>query len=353
MKTKKKINNRINSAVIEYSSDVIFITIAYIIFFEFPYFKNLLQPEAREIIYWLAIGYVILGLPYFIIRNYKYPRLYLKSKSKSVLVIEFFMKEIPIIKEIFTSVPREKHFMKITLDEKTRVAILSIVLKFFYIPIMLSFFVANFLDIKRLWLEKPLDFFSFSVFNSWGYQILLSIILFVDTCLFAFSYIFEAKWLRNEIKSVDPYISGWLFAVICYPPFNNSIGMLLKTDSSLNNFFSAPILFFFLLCAIFFYIIYGWATIALWTKSSNLTNRGVVDRGPYRFVRHPAYAAKNIAWWLEQLPYITTWVGFFSIFIWNLIYIMRALTEERHLLADIKYRRYVKKVRWRFIPGVI
>ena len=35
------------------------------------------------------------------------------------------------------------------------------------------------------------------------------------------------------------------------------------------------------------------------------------------------------------------------------MYYMRAITEERHLRRDPEYRAYMKKVPYRFIPGVI
>ena len=353
MRTAKKIDKKIYFAVQEYLSDLIFIIIAFTIFNKLPYFQDLLQPQAKEIIYWLAIGYVVIGLPYFILRNYIYPNFYLDHKNKSLIVLSFIAMSIPSILKFFIIVPSSKNFMKISIDEKTRVAILSIFLKFYYIPIMLSFLIGNFQDIVRLWHAMPFNLLTFNAFNIWGYYLLLSLILLIDTAIFAFGYIFEAKWLKNEIKSVDPYLSGWLFALICYPPFNNTIDTFLKTGYSVNTIFTAPLLFCFLICALFFYFIYLWATLALWTKASNLTNRGIVSSGPYGFVRHPAYIAKNLAWWLERTPFITTWVGFLSILIWNFIYMMRALTEERHLLSDIKYRKYVKKVRWRFIPGLI
>ncbi|MCK5472226.1 DUF1295 domain-containing protein, partial [Candidatus Gracilibacteria bacterium] len=81
-------------------------------------------------------------------------------------------------------------------------------------------------------------------------------------------------------------------------------------------------------------------------------NRGIVSRGPYRFVRHPAYLAKNLAWWFEFLPFLNPAL-FLSLLAWNAIYILRAFTEERHLRADPDYRKYQKKVRWKFIPRVI
>ncbi|MCK7492814.1 MAG: hypothetical protein MZW92_15765 [Comamonadaceae bacterium] len=44
--------------------------------------------------------------------------------------------------------------------------------------------------------------------------------------------------------------------------------------------------------------IYASASVALGLKAGNLTHRGIVARGPYAFIRHPAYTCKNMAWWI-------------------------------------------------------
>ena len=52
-------------------------------------------------------------------------------------------------------------------------------------------------------------------------------------------------------------------------------------------------------------VIYVWATVMFGARFSNLTHRGIITSGPYRFTKHPAYAAKNIAWWMIALPFMT------------------------------------------------
>jgi protein-S-isoprenylcysteine O-methyltransferase Ste14 len=42
-----------------------------------------------------------------------------------------------------------------------------------------------------------------------------------------------------------------------------------------------------------------------------------------------------------------------SMAFWSLIYYLRAVTEERHLMNDPDYQAYCRKVRYRFIPGLI
>lgn len=50
--------------------------------------------------------------------------------------------------------------------------------------------------------------------------------------------------------------------------------------------------------------IYSRASLALGFKASNLTNRGIVSHGPYKYVRHPAYICKNLAWIIGGFPMI-------------------------------------------------
>ncbi len=89
-----------------------------------------------------------------------------------------------------------------------------------------------------------------------------------------------------------------------------------------------------------------------------------MSRGPYSVVRHPAYAAKNLAWWIGSLPAFIAWfssgnprAALYSVLAmagWTTIYVLRAITEERHLLMGHNgYQEYMQRVRWRFIPGVI
>jgi protein-S-isoprenylcysteine O-methyltransferase Ste14 len=83
-------------------------------------------------------------------------------------------------------------------------------------------------------------------------------------------------------------------------------------------------------------------------RFSNLTYRGVITNGPYRFTRHPAYLSKNLFWWASTLPFLVTSNSLVDVvrntFILGLVsavYYWRARTEEKHLLAeDAKYRDY-------------
>jgi protein-S-isoprenylcysteine O-methyltransferase Ste14 len=106
----------------------------------------------------------------------------------------------------------------------------------------------------------------------------------------------------------------------------------------------------------------------LFTRASNLTNRGIVSWGPYRYVRHPGYLGKNLFWLMTLLPaFVPNTAGFqFSwlnyslscicvlcgFLCWGTVYFLRAVTEERFLGRDPEYAAYCQRVKWRFIPGV-
>ena len=91
----------------------------------------------------------------------------------------------------------------------------------------------------------------------------------------------------------------------------------------------------------------GMSTAAFGLRFSNLTHRGIITNGPYRWTKHPAYIAKNLSWWLISVPFIAgaDWLQAAQSCLLlagvNLIYLLRAKTEERHLSRDPVYRDYV------------
>ena len=202
------------------------------------------------------------------------------------------------------------------------------------------------------------------LFNKYGFWLLIQLILLVDVLIFTVGYLVESHRLGNEIRSVDPTLLGWTATLLCYPPFNEITGKVL--GSSVSDFpqFDDPSVHMALnLALLTLMCIYASASVALGLKASNLTRRGIVSRGPYSVVRHPAYVCKNMAWWIGSAPMVSVAFGLSltdglksvaSVLAWTMLYVLRALTEEDHLRkVDAAYAAYAAKVRYRFIPGVI
>jgi len=204
-------------------------------------------------------------------------------------------------------------------------------------------------------MQNVVDFFNLSTWAPgdkyyWAdfyYQLLF----FVD-CIWALTgYAAESRWLNNKTRSVEPTGFGWMVALMCYPPFNDISGTYFPLGRG-QLIFSEDMAWICRLLMLAAFTIYVWATLAFGPTFSNLTNRGIITRGPYAFIRHPAYACKNFAWWMEYLPYLQGWSTVFWLIAWNIIYGLRAWTEERHLSRDPDYRVYKKKVKWAALPGV-
>ncbi|HEU4590494.1 MAG TPA: hypothetical protein VFS13_06255 [Steroidobacteraceae bacterium] len=259
--------------------------------------------------------------------------------------------------------------VKAALSPATRQAGLALLLKFFFAPLMINWCLGHVADmagaVVQLVHGVGAGLRGRALFDASLFWALFQCILFADTLLFTLGYIVEVPALHNRIRSVDPTFFGWFVCLACYPPFNDFTSRFLEWQASDFPYFDNVWLHFtaniLLLAAM---TIYSWASIALAFKASNLTNRGIVSRGPYSVVRHPAYAAKNLAWWIGSLPAFIAWfssgnprAALYSVLAmagWTTIYVLRAITEERHLLMGHNgYQEYMQRVRWRFIPGVI
>ena len=80
-------------------------------------------------------------------------------------------------------------------------------------------------------------------------------------------------------------------------------------------------------------------------------NRGVKDRGVYRWVRHPMYAG----YILNQLGFLLVFFSPYNVAVyigaWSAFW-LRAVEEEKFLETDAAYREYRSRVPYRLIPGV-
>ena len=226
-----------------------------------------------------------------------------------------------------------------------KLGFLTIMVKSFFTPVMVSWAIAG---VYNVW--NGLHLIQWNVYAINAY--LVQLLILVDTFIFSLGYLIESKYLKNEIKSVDPTFFGWLVCLLCYPPFNSFAFKPFDYYIIRINLPNPAWLNVVVLCLItFLWAIFVWASVALGFKASNLTNRGVVNSGPYRFVRHPAYMAKLVIWILQGVFFAQ--FGIFILLGFIIVYVLRAWTEERHLSRDPDYLAYKQSVRWWFIPGVI
>ncbi|MBW4332033.1 DUF1295 domain-containing protein [Stakelama sp. CBK3Z-3] len=187
-------------------------------------------------------------------------------------------------------------------------------------------------------------------------QWLITFMFLVDVAFATVGYIVTFRPLDSHIRSANPFAAAWMAALICYPPF-----VLMGSGGPLDyhpgtadwtHWLAGHPLLSALTGAVLVGLtaIYAWATVAFGFRFSNLTNRGILTHGPYRFTRHPAYLAKNLFWMLSTLPFLTT--GSWSdaaracVLMGTVagVYYWRARTEERHLGLDPEYIAYSRWV---------
>ena len=260
------------------------------------------------------------------------------------------------------------HTYRVGLPRDERLGLMTVMVKAFFAPLMVVFLIDH---IARLLINgvglygvvSVPDVSAIAAFNSHGFWFALQLILLVDVGFFTIGYLVELPALKNEIRSVDPTLLGWLVALMCYPPLNEVTSSILGWRVEDFPQFDHPAVHIAMgLAVLVLMAIYAAASAALAFKASNLTHRGIVRRGPYRYVRHPAYVCKNLAWWIGAIPALTAALAVsaldaamvvVTVLAWSLVYYLRAVTEEDHLRSvDSEYDDYCAKVPYRFVPRV-
>jgi len=322
---------------------------------------------AHQLLVWLIALYVVVLIPFY----GAYP--WLRSKAHVFLQglwFSFLRLRRPPSRAKQAVLARQPLRLpwRVGLTPTAKQAALALLLKFFFAPLMINWCLGHASDMAgsamTLYGNLKDGITGRALFDGALFWTCFQVILFVDTFLFTIGYIVEIPALKNRIRSVDPTFFGWFICLACYPPFNAFTEVFYEWQSTdFPRFENTTLHFIANISILVLMAIYSWASVSLGFKASNLTNRGIVARGPYSFVRHPAYITKNAAWWIGALPtlYLQYAMGNTRGFLyallalvgWSAIYLLRAITEERHLLlADNGYAQYMAKVRWRFIPGV-
>lgn len=227
------------------------------------------------------------------------------------------------------------------------------VVKVFFLPIMFSYFVGSIDYIQNVKLTD-----AFSDFRSFFYFFWNNMFL-IDLAFVSAGYLLTLRIFDSHIRSTEPTLLGWSVALLCYEPFYpffSSTYLNYQSEFSWGVFSSRPLLYVCWGSAILFFLgVYAAATVPFGIRFSNLTHRGILTNGPYRFTKHPAYVSKIIVWWLVYVPFIPVHGVMESVRHCTLllcldgIYFLRARTEEKHLSRDPVYVAYALRMNERGI----
>jgi|GEM_PF-1082845 len=331
------------------------ITIPWFIVNNHYYFQEPSFNSTRLFYLYLVILYLILGLPY----------IYFTLKFKGALRYEFndyAILSMICLRAIINCllsiiVGHKKSTGFILTNRRIKKVFLVFLVNFFFLTLMTKFLMLEYNGFSQALNQIMANNFDSRTFFSQYhtvYLMLFHLIFVIDVGLAIIGYGIASRWLNNRTKSVDMSLYGWLVVLLCYPPMNSGftdqfIGYgRVSTENIITSETGLMIIMPLILICFFVYV---WATAALGFKFSNLTNRGIVNIGPYRYFRHPAYTCKNLAWWIDNTYVLSNIWASLALLTWNIIYILRGLTEEKHLQQDKIYQDYQRQVPYRFFPG--
>jgi protein-S-isoprenylcysteine O-methyltransferase Ste14 len=218
-------------------------------------------------------------------------------------------------------------------------------IKGFYLPQMFDMYVDAATGLAR----APVG----EIFNSsvtFG-KVAVKAAVAVDMAFGALGYCATLRLFDGHIRSANPLAWGWTVTIMMYTPFwsvfyNNFFAYgdredwhkLLPDNAAL--FWTWALLIALLRGG------WAWANALYGYRFSNLTHRGIITAGPYRWTRHPSYLFKNLSWWITGLPFLgaasldAALRACIAMLCMNGIYLLRAKAEERHLSEDPTYVAY-------------
>ena len=225
---------------------------------------------------------------------------------------------------------------------------LSVAIKAFFTPMMFCFFLSNweYLNGNRLILDQGFQPI---------YDYLLRYLFFIDLAVAVVGYTFTSRIVNSHVRWPETTAGGWIFCLMCYTPFWTIVGQNYINYTQGNHDWVEVFSGYDTLYMVWGYIIlalmavFSLATANFGIRFSNMTHRGIITHGLYRFTKHPAYLSKNLSWWFMSLPFIaiSPYLAFsncVALLMANYIYYKRAKYEEACLSQDITYRNYMEYI---------
>ena len=317
-----------------------------------PYYNSVLFKPSVIFFEKLLTIYLIAGLPYF----------FITLIYKSSRVEDFYdpaIRFIHISKQITYRILRGDKIhsiFRVFRKKYNRKILLNIVMRAYFIPVMVSQITSNTSNAIQLT----------NTYSS-GHELIVllmllsSLIWLCDTINASLAYSLESRWLENRTRSIDLTLTGWMVCLCCYPPLNNITSSIFSFAPNVVN--NNPNALIYTNITLFYIVkvlqvsllgLHVYIDLSLGPSVANITYKKLQTRGVYGIVRHPGTVTKLFFWLFISSFYRGFWnfKMLFGQLGWSVIYILRALTEERHLSHHNEYREYKKKVKYRFIPGL-
>jgi hypothetical protein len=217
--------------------------------------------------------------------------------------------------------------------------------KAFFFPLMLVWLTSNVRDMVTFQFEN------IAYTNLSLYKYINTFFYGLDLLYCVVGYALSLRVIDTHLRTAEPTMFGWVVALFCYPPFFPRMDqwyVAYGTGYEFDAWLAPHLTIRWIWAGVILLLvgIYVSATIIFGVRFSNLTHRGILTNGPYRFSKHPAYISKNLSWWLISVPFLPRLPAgevirhCLLLGCVNMMYFLRAKTEERHLSRDPTYVAY-------------
>jgi protein-S-isoprenylcysteine O-methyltransferase Ste14 len=301
-------------------------------------------PNTRVFFEHFLYIFAVCGLPYFCLEEkYRYCR--------GNVLADPYLKITLLARCLWR---RDFHrFRRRLFSKKSRGILLSAILRIHYIPIM----------VEQVHYGMKVLCQGDKFYNGSLHSIMFMVTTLawlIDSNNASIGYFWQSAFTKTRFREIDSHPTHWILVLACYAPFIYFVNSYLAVFPSLPETSQRIIssagantgIDIVMLTALVLYMLSG---CALGFSYSNLSYKTIQTKGPYRLMRHPATTFKllffTLAFYRFAQAYTTGWLVFFLF--WMGVYIGRALVEERFLRRFADYRAYMKKTRYRFIPGIV
>jgi len=178
-------------------------------------------------------------------------------------------------------------------------------------------------------------------------------VAFCDLIVGATGYLLTLRVFGTHIRHVSRDPVEWAVTLACYWPLWPIVYAQIGhySDSQWHTFMENGGLVWWTWVVLLIVVKVAWlfSGLAHGIRFSNLTHRGIITTGLFRWFVHPSYTLKTTMWWLLYLPMLHGDLAVshtLSLLFVTWLYWMRGKTEERRLAAtDPIYRYYLHGVR--------
>lgn len=235
----------------------------------------------------------------------------------------------------------------------------SVALRAFFIPLMTAlfvFFIGQFLEGPEAYIAKETLSWPEGMAGLSILKVLLTAYFFLmalDILFGMIGYLSFFRAIDAGVKSTETTIVGWIVCIICYYPFFDAVIIPIFLAKLFLNpewfiwFENNPVLLFVWgIGVVTAMCMESFGTMTFGLRFSNLTYRGLITSGLFRYTKHPQYVAKMFNRFFVCVPFLSptgtagaieTLIAFFILCV---IYYLRARTEENHLSRYPEYVEY-------------